>query len=144
MLRTAATSSGTATAGYQPPFGPGQAARKLVIVNGTSQSAAMVEATLDGGRYDMVFVASNAQAYSQIKREQPNLVVLCLQSDQAEGFQVLSMLKLDEATREIPVVTVSTDQQWGGDMSPLVTDDEDDATEAPEEFFAPRAAIVMN
>jgi CheY-like chemotaxis protein len=93
----------------------------------------------------MVFVASNAQAYSQIKREQPNLVVLCLQPNHVEGFQVLSMLKLDDATRRIPVVTVSTEDQAGGDALRLVQDDEArDAEEGPEDFFVPRVPIVMN
>jgi CheY-like chemotaxis protein len=144
MLRTAATISSTTNAGHRPPVAPVRAARKLVIVNGSTESAAMVEATLDGGRYDMVFVASNAQAYSQIKQEQPNLVVLCLQSDHVEGYQVLSMLKLDEATRRIPVVTVSTEDQGDGDVSRIIQDDERDTEEAPEGFFAPRGPIVMN
>jgi CheY-like chemotaxis protein len=92
----------------------------------------------------MVFVASNAEAYSQIKREQPNLVVLCLQSNHVEGFQVLSMLKLDEATRRIPVVTVSTEAQDPGDVPELAQDGEDDGDEAPEGFFARRAPVTMN
>ena len=143
MLR--GTLPSTTSAGRRGILGSAQTARKLVIVNGTTESAAMVEATLDGGHYDMVFVASNAQAYSQIKREQPNLVVLCLQSNHAEGFQVLSMLKLDEATRRIPVVTVSTEDQGPGDPSPMADDAEQgDDEETPEGFFPPRAPVVMN
>ena len=143
MLR--ATLSSTTSAGRGRILGSRQTARKLVIVNGSTESAAMVEATLDGEHFDMVFVASNAQAYSQIKREQPNLVVLCLQSNHVEGFQVLSMLKLDEATRRIPVVTVSTEDETPGDPSHVAEDEEPgDAEEAPEGFFAPRPPVVMN
>ena len=36
---------------------------------------------------------------------QPNLVILCVRIDDMDGFQVLSMLKLDEETRSIPVLT---------------------------------------
>jgi CheY-like chemotaxis protein len=144
MLRTAATLSSTTSPGHRPPVAPERAARKLVIVNGSTESAALVEATLDGGRYDMVFVASNAQAYSQIKREQPNLVVLCLQANHVEGFQVLSMLKLDEATRQIPVVTVSTEDQDDSEMSRMIQDDEHDADEASDRFFVRPSPSVMN
>ena len=143
MLTTTASSGSTTSTGQRPQVRPGRVAKKLVIVNGTSESAAMVEATLDGGRYDMVFVASNAQAYSQIKLEQPNLVVVCLQPDHVEGFQVLSMLKLDEATRRIPVITVSAEDQWGDEVSRIVSaDDEDD--DASDGFFGRPAPLVMN
>ena len=137
MLTTTASSGSTTSTGHRPQVRPERVARKLVIVNGTSESAAMVEATLDGGRYDMVFVASNAQAYSQIKLEQPNLVVVCLQPDHVEGFQVLSMLKLDEATRRIPVITVSAEV-------PRIVSDDDEDEDAPDGFFGRPAPLVMN
>ncbi len=143
-MLTGIRASATSVA-HRPTVGPVQTARKLVIVNGTTESAAMLEATLDGGHYDTVCVASNEQAYSQIKREQPNLVLLCLQSNHVEGFQVLSMLKLDEATCRIPVVTVSTDDQPAPRPAASLADDgESDADETSERFFAPRATIVMN
>src|SRR6266508_3882475 len=58
---------------------------------------------------NVVIVESSAHAYSQIKRVQPNLVILCVRIDDADGFQVLSMLKLDGDTRAIPVLTYTTE-----------------------------------
>jgi CheY-like chemotaxis protein len=52
--------------------------QKVVIVNGSSQVLELLETTLDAGHYDVVFVESSAHAYSQIKRVQPNLVILCV------------------------------------------------------------------
>ena len=85
------------------------AAQKVVIVNGSTEMLELLEAVLDAGRYDVVFVESNANAYSQIKKVQPNLVILCVHIDDADAFQVLSMLKLDERTRQIPVLTYTTE-----------------------------------
>ena len=56
-----------------------------------------------------VFADAGQHAYSIIKREQPDLVVLAVRIDVMEGFQLLSMLKLDPGTRRIPVVTYTTD-----------------------------------
>jgi DNA-binding response OmpR family regulator len=64
---------------------------------------------LHGNRFDVVLLESNAHAYSQIKRMQPNLVVLCLEMDDTAGFRVLSMLNLDDETKSIPVLTCTTD-----------------------------------
>jgi len=113
------------------------AAQKVVIVNGSSQILELLETVLDAGRYDVVFVESSQHAYSQIKRVQPNLVILCVQVDEPSGFQVLSMLKLDPETREIPILTYATEYD--------ADDDEEEPAEATEpEIFAAKPAAWMN
>jgi CheY-like chemotaxis protein len=112
-------------------------AQKVVIVNGSSEMLDLLESTLDAGHYDVVFVESSQHAYSQIKRVQPNLVILCVRIDDADGFQVLSMLKLDEATRGIPVLTYTTEYEG--------QDAEDDIPEpSDEEMFPSTPAVWMN
>lgn len=112
--------------------------QKVVIVNGNAEILEMLDTVLDAGHYDVVFVESSQHAYSQIKRVQPNLVILCVRIDDAEGFQVLSMLKLDADTRGIPVLTYTT--QYDTDES------EEDANEPsePEIFATSKAAVWMN
>jgi PleD family two-component response regulator len=113
------------------------AARKVVIINGRTNILEVVEAALDAGSYDIVFVESHAHAYSQIKRVQPNLVILCLGIDDVSGFQVLSMLTLDEETRRIPVLTYTTEHegQEADDQEPEPSD---------SEISIPRPALRMN
>ena len=114
-------------------------AQRVVIVNGSPEMLEMLETVLDAGHYDVVFVESSQHAYSQIKRVQPNLVILCVRTDDADGFQVLTMLKLDEETRGIPVVTYTMED--GGDES-----DEPDAEPSDEVELFPvaKAAAWMN
>jgi len=111
--------------------------QKVVIVNGSSGMLELLETVLDAGNYDVVFVESSEHAYSQIKRVQPNLVILCLRIDDPVGFQVLSMLKLDDDTRAIPVLTYTSDGE-GEEQE----EDEEETSEG--EIFAPRAAVLMN
>src|SRR5262245_53934953 len=85
--------------------------QKVMIVNGSSEVLELLETTLDAGHYDVVFVESIAHAYSQVKRVQPNLVILCVRLDEVDGFHVLSMLKLDKDTRDIPVLTFTTERE---------------------------------
>jgi PleD family two-component response regulator len=116
---------------------PGTTTQKVVIVNGSPEILELLETVLDAGHYDVVFVESSQHAYSQIKRVQPNLVILCVRIDDADGFQVLSMLKLDGATREIPVLTYTTED---------VEESEEEVAEPSEsEMFAgSKAAVWMN
>ena len=117
---------------------PVATAQKVVIVNGSPEMLELLEAVLDAGRYDVVFVESSEHAYSQIKRVQPNLVILCVRLEDADGFQVLTMLKLDDETSGIPVLTYSSEQ----------TDDESEPEYAEagdvELFPTAKAAAWMN
>ena len=115
----------------------GPAIQKVVIVNGHPRILDLLETVLDAGRYDVVFVESNAHAYSQIKRVLPNLVILCVSADDLDGFQVLSMLKLDDGTRDIPVLTCATEDD--------VQSREDETPEISETgMFTPRRVELMN
>jgi len=115
-------------------------AQKVVVVNGNTEVLGMLETVLDAGRYDMVFVESADRAYSQVKKVIPNLVILCTRLDQLDGFQLLTMLKLDPETRAIPVLTYTTEydpEGFDAAISQLAEDDEDLFTTA-------RPALRMN
>jgi CheY-like chemotaxis protein len=134
MTNVVTTTTATALrgAGASPAL---TATQKVVIVNGSTEILEVLETVLDAGHYDVVFVESSARAYSQIKRVQPNLVILCVRIDEMHGFQVLSMLKLDEETRGIPVLTYTTEYE-GQQPDEEVTEPSD------AEMFAPRPATV--
>src|SRR5437764_7948988 len=86
-------------------------AQKVVIVNGSAEILEVLESVLEAGHYDIVFVESSEHAYSQIKRVKPNLVILCVRIEDLDGFQVLSMLKLDDDGRSIPVLSYKTENE---------------------------------
>lgn len=112
---------------------------KVVVVGGTSEILGVLETVLEAGSYDMVFMESGDRAYSQIKKIEPNLVILCTRIESLDGFQLLSMLKLDPDTRDIPVVTYTTEYE-GQDF--------DEATSRPAEdedgLLPPCPALRMN
>ena len=117
---------------------PSPAMQKVVIVNGSMDMLALLETVLSAGHYDVVFVESNEHAYSHIKRVQPNLVILCMCLEDHDGFQVLSMLKLDHETRRIPVLTYATEFE-GQEVEQEVADGSE-----MEMFAASNLALPMN
>ena len=113
--------------------------QKVVVVNGNTEVLGMLESVLDAGRYDMVFVESGEHAYSQIKKVLPNLVILCTRIERLDGFHLLTMLKLDPQTRDIHVLTCTTEYE-GQDFDTAISqlaDEEEDALPA-------RPALRMN
>ena len=114
--------------------------QKVVVVNGNTEVLGMLETVLDAGRYDMVFVESSDRAYSQIKKVVPNLVILCTRIEELEGFQLLTILKLDQDTKNIPILTYTTEYE-GQDFDSAVSQ----LAEDEEEFLSPqRPALRMN
>ena len=127
-----------ATTAHPPHAATVTITQKVVIVNGSPEMLDILETVLDAGHYDVVFVESSQHAYSQIKRVQPNLVILCVRIEDADGFQVLSMLKLDEETRSIPVLTYTIERD---------RDDDEEEVQEPSEteiFVAKPPAVWMN
>jgi PleD family two-component response regulator len=99
----------------------------------------MLETVLDAGRYDMVFVESGDRAYSQIKKVLPNLVILCARIEDLAGFHLLTMLKLDDDTKNIPVLTYTTEYE-GQDFDAAISQ----IAEDEEELLPSRPALRMN
>jgi len=99
--------------------------QQVVVVSKQSQLNGLLETVLDAGQYDVVFVESTEHAYSHIKRLTPRLIIVCLDIDDMDGFQVLSMLKLDADTKDIPVVTctVTTEEEVERSESVEMPDD---------------------
>ena len=135
-MLTSGTTNG-ATAHIRRPVSTAAGTQKVVIVKGSPQILELLENVLEAGRYDIVFVESSAHAYSQIKRVQPNLVILCVQIDAMETFQVLSMLKLDDDTRNIPLLTFTADVEGQ-------ENDEEFEDVSEGEMFAPAQVLRMN
>jgi PleD family two-component response regulator len=107
----------------------GRSTQKVVVVNGSQEMLELLESVLDAGHYNVVFVADTEHAYSQIKQNGPNLVILCIGMDDPLGFQLLSMLKLDNETAHIPVLTYTN--EFEGEDTDREPDDDSPEDELP-------------
>jgi len=126
------TTTGTGTT----PLTLRPTSQQVVVVSKQSQLNGLLETVLDAGQYDVVFVESTEHAYSHIKQLAPHLIIVCLDVDDLDGFQVLSMLKLDEDTRNIPMVTCTVTQEE--EVTP------DESMEMPDGVFAQPVTLSLN
>jgi CheY-like chemotaxis protein len=107
--------------------------RSVAVVGGHANPDA-VGAVLDAVDYDIVFIESLTHAYAQIKRESPDLVIVCLNGEDVDGCQLLSMLTLDRQTSRIPVLTYVASSCAGGN----------EGTDAAEQLLRRFAPCSMN
>lgn len=116
-----------------------ESGQKVVVVDGNTEVLSTLERVLDARRYDMVFVESRDWAYTQIRKAQPDLVILCTPIDQLDGLQLLTMLRMDVATRHIPVVLSAIDRT-SHDLDDLLSQ----MAEAGEVTFPSTPLLRMN
>lgn len=133
MMPTYSRNSSSAT----PQVAPSRGVQQVVVVNSRPEILMLAQRALAAGHYDVVFVETIGHAYSQIRRIQPNLVILCLRMDDREAFQLLSMLALDPETKRIPVLTYTAE-----DVS--AREDEEEKRTADDGFLATLAPARMN
>jgi hypothetical protein len=84
---------------------PTAAQRQTIAIVGKRPDPHVLNTVLKASDYDILLIESVGNAYSQIKRMRPQIVIVCLEAGDLEGVQVLSMLNIDDATANIPVVT---------------------------------------
>ena len=90
---------------------PTTRARRTLAIVSRHPEQHVLDTVLRTEDYDVVLIESLARAYSHIKRLAPQMVIVCLEIDDLEGVQVLSMLNVDNATSHIPVVTYLTTRE---------------------------------
>jgi len=109
---------------------------RTVAVVARNPRVNLLDAVLGAGNYDVVFIESIDRAYSQIRQSAPQVVVLCLDVDDAAGFEILTMLRLDSTTSEIPIITYVA--------PPSVDSPDEDSIEVDNETLSQAVVLSMN
>jgi hypothetical protein len=78
---------------------------RALVIGAGPEALLGVEPMLGTNRFRVSFLDKDTTPYIAIRLLRPDLVVLCFAPDDEEACQVLQMLKLDPATRKLPIVT---------------------------------------
>jgi twitching motility two-component system response regulator PilH len=94
------------------------AIRKVLIVDDSATELKRLEQIVSDAGYTVITASSGKEALERAEREQPDAVLLDIIMNDMNGFQVCRAISSGEATRNIPVVLVSSkrekiDQAWG-------------------------------
>jgi threonine synthase len=82
--------------------------RTVLIVDDRDEDALLVRRFLEARKPYRVFHARDGwDGLSQARQRLPELIILDLMMPELDGFSLLEELKLDQRTREIPVIVVS-------------------------------------
>jgi CheY-like chemotaxis protein len=81
--------------------------KKILIVDDSNTNVVLLEAILVSRGYEIQTAYNVDEAYSLMKKERPELILLDLLMPKISGYQFLDQLKKDDRTKDIPVIIVS-------------------------------------
>ena len=86
-------------------------AKKILIIDDSVVTVSMLTERVQFGGYEVISANSGEQGLEMVRRELPNLVILDIRMPGMDGFEVCRLIKGDLATKDIPVVFVTTATQ---------------------------------
>lgn len=81
---------------------------KILIVDDSRTVILMEQMILTRAGYDVVVARDGAEAVEKARAEQPDAILLDVVMPQMDGFAACAALRADEATKDIPVIFVTT------------------------------------
>jgi phosphoserine phosphatase RsbU/P len=85
------------------------ATSKILIVDDESFNVDYLEQELDELDYDTVSASNGQEALEKVASDLPDLILLDIMMPVMDGFEVLTRLKSEAGTRDIPVIIISAD-----------------------------------
>ncbi len=84
-----------------------QATPLVLIVDDETHNRALLDIILSSEGYELITAASGEEALAVIEQRRPDIILLDIMMPELNGFQVITMLKADPATRDIPIILLS-------------------------------------
>ena len=79
----------------------------ILIVDDEPFNVDVLQQELEELKYQLITAANGKEALDQIRKHQPDLILLDLMMPVLDGFAVLAEIKGDNSLRDIPVIIVS-------------------------------------
>jgi len=82
--------------------------KKILLVDDSRTSLFMEQMVLKNGPYDFVTARDGQEGVDKAESERPDLILMDVIMPRMGGFEAVRELRAREATREIPVIMVTT------------------------------------
>jgi CheY-like chemotaxis protein len=80
---------------------------RILIVDDERRNRQLLEVMLGGEGYELTSATSGAEALEMVAAHAPNLILLDVMMPGMNGYEVAASLKVDPATRHIPIIILT-------------------------------------
>ncbi len=85
--------------------------KKILAVDDERHIVRLVQVNLERAGYQVVTAFDGREALEKVESEKPDLVILDVMMPYMDGFEVLQLLRKNQATRELPVIMLTAKAQ---------------------------------
>lgn len=82
---------------------------QILVVDDSTKNLQLVSNVLYENGYNVTITTSGIQALESIKSQIPDLILLDVHMPEMDGFEVCRQLKLDDSTKEIPIIFLTAE-----------------------------------
>jgi CheY-like chemotaxis protein len=83
-------------------------AKRILLIEDNPVNRRLAQFLLKSKGYEVQEVASAPEAFAALKEQRPDLILMDIQLPEVDGLTATRHLKADPATRDIPVVAVTS------------------------------------
>jgi DNA-binding response OmpR family regulator len=83
------------------------ASKKIMIVDDETDFVSLLESRLKGQGYDVIGIDQSHKVVQQVKKENPDLIILDILMPDPDGLELQRLLSQDHSTKHIPVIFVT-------------------------------------
>ena len=83
--------------------------KKILIVEDNALMLEVLSYILVNNGYEVISLTSGTEVFNNIKTNHPDLIILDAILPGIDGVQICQLLKLNKATRDLPVIMCSSD-----------------------------------
>jgi len=98
---------------------------KILIVDDEPFNVDYLEQELEDSNYETIAAVNGQDALDKVESEKPDLILLDIMMPLMDGFEVLSRLKANPNTRDIPVIVISASNDLGSVVKGIKSGAED-------------------
>lgn len=81
---------------------------KVLIVDDSHIDTEIIKHQVESAGYTVAAIHAPLNAIQRAKEEKPDIILLDIMMDTANGFEICARLKTDKATKHIPIIFVSS------------------------------------
>ncbi len=86
-------------------------AKKILVVDDTAAHLQQMKEIVSAAGYQVITATSGREAVERTRADKPNMVFMDIVMDDLDGYGACREITRDDATRDVPVVFVSTKNQ---------------------------------
>lgn len=97
--------------------------KQILIIDDQSQLLSLMRRILEDEQYQVSILQDGKDAFSQMKNQLPDLLILDLKLGEVSGQDILKQLKEDAVTAEIPVIVYTAAVLEAEEVEELISSD---------------------